>query len=274
IVEIGGNLKYYFPPGKVGPHDPVQAFFGGAGGPVWIAAGTSAEGRIEGEDAVIAPQAKLSGGGRILVWRPPAPPGAVAGERTRSGLRWTRRTAMDDPAADVLLLDTIGELSGLFAHAAVVFMGGTIAEKGGHNVLEPAMYGKPVIAGPHLENFRDIEEHFEKHQALLRIASGAGLADAVVRAASDTDLGQRALEAAQMQRGATARTVNAAMALYESKYPSDRRAQPGWMLLWMFSQIWRVSSARDRRLKQARARTLPVPVVSVGNITAGGTGKT
>ena len=48
-------------------------------------------------------------------------------------------------------------------------MGGTIADKGGHNILEPALFGKPIIAGPHLENFRDIAEHFEKHNALIRI---------------------------------------------------------------------------------------------------------
>ena len=62
---------------------------------------------------------------------------------------------------------------------------------GGHNILEPAMAGKPVIAGPHLENFREIEQHFETHNAVMRIATGAELADAVIRAAGDSELGRR-----------------------------------------------------------------------------------
>ena len=55
-----------------------------------------------------------------------------------------------------LLLDSIGELAGLFEHATVVFMGGTLARRGGHNILEPAFFGKPVIVGPHMENFAEI----------------------------------------------------------------------------------------------------------------------
>jgi tetraacyldisaccharide 4'-kinase len=64
------------------------------------------------------------------------------------------------------------------------------------------------------------------------------------------------------------------MELYHSRYPRDRPAQPVWMFLWCFAQIWRGASAVDRRRKRARLRRLPVPVISVGNITAGGTGKT
>ena len=53
----------------------------------------------------------------------------------------------------VLLLDSMGELAALFERATVVFMGGTLASRGGHNILEPAYFAKPVIAGPHMENF-------------------------------------------------------------------------------------------------------------------------
>ena len=110
----------------------------------------------------------------------------------RSGLRWARRSALRfSNNADVLLLDSIGELSGLFPYAAVVFMGGTLADRGGHNILEPAIFGKPVIVGPHMENFREIAEHFERHRAILRIESGEQLSEAVLSAASDTALGDR-----------------------------------------------------------------------------------
>ena len=70
----------------------------------------------------------------------------------------------------VLLLDSMGELGALFEHATVVFMGGTLASRGGHNILEPAYFGKPVIAGPHMENFAAIAEEFTSSGALVRIA--------------------------------------------------------------------------------------------------------
>src|SRR6185503_1783349 len=91
-----------------------------------------------------------------------------------------RRSAISG-TANVLLLDTIGELSGLFAIADVVFMGGTLAARGGHNILEPALFGKPVIVGPHMENFRAVAESFSRAGACVQIAGAAELAPAVAR---------------------------------------------------------------------------------------------
>jgi 3-deoxy-D-manno-octulosonic-acid transferase len=275
IVEIAGNLKYDFNPVPATPDSPVMQFLEAKdGNRVWIAASTSADESLEEEDFCIAAQRELSGWRLILAPRKPDRFERVAKKLEASGLSWTRRTALTDPAAGVLLLDSIGELGGLFAHADVVFMGGTLAHRGGHNILEPALFGKPVIAGPHLENFRDIEEHFETHGALLRIQEGAQMAGAIRQAARQPDLGRRAREAAFEQKGATARSGAAVTALYNSRYPIERPAQPVWALLCFFSLFWRWGSARDRRKKSARARRLPVPVVSVGNISAGGTGKT
>ncbi len=274
IVEIAGNLKYDFKPGALASDSPLLEFIDGATGPLWVAASTSSDDLLEEEDFVVAAQRALRGWRLVLAPRKPERFDTVARKLEAAGLRWTRRTSLHDPAADVLLLDSVGELSGVFAHADVVFMGGTLAEKGGHNILEPALFGRPVIAGPHLENFRDIEQHFEQHNALLRIQTGDGLAEAVLRAACDRGLGARALAAAEMQRGATARTAEAVMKLYDSRYPCERPAQPAFVFLWLFAQIWKAGSAWDRHLKRQRARRLPVPVVSVGNLTAGGTGKT
>jgi 3-deoxy-D-manno-octulosonic-acid transferase len=275
IVHVGGNLKYDIAPGAITADSPVIGFLNAVSGrPVWIAASTSSDDSIEEEDAVLAAQRELPGWRLIVAPRKPERFGPVADKIRNSGLSWTRRTALDNPAADILLLDSIGELSGVFGRADVVFMGGTLAQKGGHNILEPAFFGKPVIAGTHLENFRDIERHFMAHNALLRIASGADLANAIQRAASDPGFGERALAAASVHRGAAARTAHQLVGLYDTRYPSSRHAQPAWMFLWLFSQLWRAGSAYDRRRKRSRQRMLPVPVVSVGNITAGGTGKT
>jgi 3-deoxy-D-manno-octulosonic-acid transferase len=76
-------------------------------------------------------------------------------------LNWIARTALDESAktlrpGDVLLVDTVGELLKLYAAADVVFVGGSLVPVGGHNVLEAALLKKPVLFGPHMENFREI----------------------------------------------------------------------------------------------------------------------
>ncbi len=274
-VEAGGNLKYDFAPGTAPADSPAVRFIeADRHRPLWIAASTSADDYLAEEDFVIAAQRGLHGWRLIVAPRKPERFEEVAGRLARSGLRWTRRTALDDPNADVLLLDSVGELSGLFPYAKAVFMGGTLADRGGHNILEPAIFGKPVVAGPHLENFREIGEHFERRQAIRRITSGEDLRNAIAAAGADPALGERALAAAQEKRGAAAIAANAAMAVYDSVYPRQRHAQPAQTFLWLLSLIWRTGSAVDRRRKRAQARKLPVPVISVGNITVGGTGKT
>ena len=275
ITTTGGNLKYDFAPSAIAADSPVLRFIrAGGGNPLWIAASTAADDDIAEEDFVIAAQKALSGWRLIIAPRKPERFEDTARKLTESGLRFTLRTAMMDPSADILLLDSIGELSSLFGEANVVFMGGTLATRGGHNILEPAIFGKPVIVGPHMENFRDIAEHFAQQKAVLTIHSGQQLAAAVLAAFADKGLGPRAQAAAALQSGASVRFADSVMESYRSSCPGERRAQPQYAFLWSLSQIWRIASAWDRRRKRAQVRTLPVPVVSIGNITAGGTGKT
>jgi 3-deoxy-D-manno-octulosonic-acid transferase len=274
-VKVVGNLKYDFTPSTLPAGSPVLAFIQAhREQPLWIAASTSADDRISEENFVIAAQFELRGWSLIIAPRKPERFGAVAGLLEQSGLSWTRRSAFDNPHADVLLLDSIGELSALFPYATVVFVGGTLAERGGHNILEPAIFGKPIIVGPHMENFREIAGDFERSHAVLRIDSGSQLHDAVLSAASDPGLGDRARAAAEKKRGAAARAADEVLALYETSCPCERVAQPEHAFLWLFSLLWQVGSAMDRRAKTRRVVRLPVPVISVGNITTGGTGKT
>ena len=88
------------------------------------------------------------------------------------GFRVTRRTelAVDaEPRGDVVVLDTIGELARLYQIATVVFVGGSLVDAGGHNILEPAMFGKPIVFGPHMQNFAEIAEVFLTNRAALQV---------------------------------------------------------------------------------------------------------
>lgn len=275
ITANAGNLKYDFTAPDIAPDSPALRWLASDNTlPIWIAASTTADAALAEEDFVLAAQRQLHGWRLILAPRQPARFEAAAAKLAASGLRWTRRSALEDPAADILLLDSIGELAVLFAHAQVVFMGGTVAALGGHNILEPASFGKPVIAGPHLENFRDIEQHFTRRNAFLRIATPDQLPAAILAAAADPALGERARAAANEERGATARVAASITELAATHCPATRAPQPQFAFFWFFARLWQFFSARDRRAKQRRQRRLPVPVVSIGNITAGGTGKT
>jgi tetraacyldisaccharide 4'-kinase len=171
-----------------------------------------------------------------------------------------------------LLLDSMGELSGLFSRADVVFMGGTLAPRGGHNILEPAMFGKPIIVGPHMENFRDIADAFRSAGAMIEIESGSELASAVNALLQDrdraTDLGRRAKACSESQSGATTTAVAEIQRLYDDVVPRFRPGLPIVALL----HIWHWGTAINRRM--SRARKLHAPVISVGNLTMGGSGKT
>ena len=71
----------------------------------------------------------------------------------------------------MLLLDSLGELAQVYALASVVFVGGSLVPSGGHNILEPAVAGKAVVVGPHMENFQEIADQFRSESALVQVAS-------------------------------------------------------------------------------------------------------
>ena len=123
---------------------------------------------------------------------------------------YARRSSMKS-GADVLLLDSIGELASVFQHASVVFMGGTLVARGGHNILEPAAFAKPIVFGPHMENFREIRSLFMEANAAVEIRDSAELVTAVDRLLSDpraaADLGERARRVVEKNTGATERVL-------------------------------------------------------------------
>ena len=117
----------------------------------------------------------------------------------------------------MLLLDSLGELSQLYALASVVFVGGSLVPSGGHNILEPAVAGKPVVVGPHMENFQEIADQFRAEDAVVQVASAEELAGAVSSLLLDEgrrrQLGERARELVGRNRGAVARSAEALAAL-------------------------------------------------------------
>jgi 3-deoxy-D-manno-octulosonic-acid transferase len=129
-------------------------------------------------------------------------------------------------AADVILLDTIGELAALYRFAAVVFVGGSLVPHGGHNIIEPAAYSKPIIVGPHTENFHKIISDFARAEALVQVAAaGEGAQGSfmreVIRLLSDREfagaMGARARDILLKSRGATDCTIEAIKALPEAR---------------------------------------------------------
>ena len=218
----------------------------------------------------------------VLVPRKPERFDAAARKLDDAGVPFLRRSALGPADAlelpGVLLLDTIGELSGLFALADVVFMGGTLAARGGHNILEPALFARPVVMGPHMENFRDIARDFLAAGAAVEIGSPAALAPAVAALLADPararDIGRAALAAAEARRGATARAVAHTGKLLAACYPCRRPALAALLLLGPLARLWEWGGRLKRARALARRVRLPAPVISIGNITMGGTGKT
>jgi 3-deoxy-D-manno-octulosonic-acid transferase len=112
----------------------------------------------------------------------------------------------------IVLLDTIGELASVYSLASVAFVGGSLVPAGGHNPLEPAQFGVPIVMGPHYTNFVAITDSLRAHDA-LRIAEKEELAAALTALLSDRTaaeaMGARAREVFEQQAGATDRCVSA-----------------------------------------------------------------
>lgn len=111
----------------------------------------------------------------------------------------------------VFILDVIGQLFNYYSAADIVFMGGSLVEKGGHNIIEPASLKKPVIFGPHMFNFRDISELFLKNKAAIMINNYDELVAKLKEVLRDPlvagQLAKRAYEVIADNKGATAKTI-------------------------------------------------------------------
>ena len=165
----------------------------------------------------------------LLVPRHPERFAAVAQLAERQGFTVKRRSdpAPGSPAAEVLVLDTLGELSTAYSFATVAFVGGTLIPHGGQSIMEPALYARPIVVGPSMLNFPQIIDDFIERGGIVQIAAGetdkeaqkTQLTEAFARLLLDadarTEMGRAALSVFEGSQGATQFTVDHLAAIFE-----------------------------------------------------------
>ncbi|WP_027071501.1 lipid IV(A) 3-deoxy-D-manno-octulosonic acid transferase [Luteimonas sp. J29] len=213
-VTVTGNLKYDIAIDTAAVERTAAEFRERAGGrPAWIAAST----HPEEEAAVLAIHRRLRERwpDALLLWAPRHPERfrGVAQQAIDAGWRVaTRRlTRLPDAEDAVFVIDTLGELQRFYACADVAFVGGSLQDVGGHNLLEPAAVGVPVVTGPHLHNFTDIADRMQSAGA-LEVGADADAVGAAIEGLLE-DEGRRAamrdagLALVRDGRGAVRRTL-------------------------------------------------------------------
>ena len=179
---------------------------------------------LEGEEAMLLaawPKLLAAESGLALVLAPRHPERfeAVAELLERSSFSWRRRSAMGMRTAmgstalasgEIVLLDSIGELASVYSRSAVAFVGGSLIATGGHNPLEPAQFGVPVVMGEHYVNFRAIVEAMRMRKAMTIVAPGelaAEIAFLLRDREAAAEMGKHGQMVFEEQAGATGRTA-------------------------------------------------------------------
>ncbi len=212
IVEVSGNVKFDFEPDTAPLEIAPKLEQLIAGRNVLVLGST-----MEGEDEAFLPELErfLAEHHAFVIIAPRKPERfeLVAGLLATSPFRFVRRSEIDkhEGAADVLLLDTFGELAKVYRYATAAFVGGTLVPIGGHNPIEPAAAGVPVCFGPSMSNFREIAQVFLAHEAAVQVRDAAEAIDFAGamfdNAAMQRAWGERARQTVLQNRGASERTA-------------------------------------------------------------------
>ncbi len=121
-----------------------------------------------------------------------------------------------DKPRELVILDTIGDLAAVYGVADVAFVGGSLVKRGGHNPLEPAQFGVPVVMGPSYENFRDIVSSLEKANAIRIVQNSEELQSTIAELLANPKaaraMGERGRSVFEKQQGATGRAIEAILA--------------------------------------------------------------
>ena len=221
-VRVTGNLKFHFRPeaGVLERGAEIRRAIGQAR-PVWIAASTH---EPEENVALHAHRRVLAGRDDALLIIAPRHRERFAAVRAllgRSGLKTGVRSTDGFPprGAQVFLLDSLGEMNAFYAASDVAFVGGSIARVGGHNLLEPAAFGLPVLAGPHLFQTRDTARLLSEAGALFSVHDAGELAGRLARLLDSEDALRSAGEAARSCLAAGEDVLEETLALIEPFLP-------------------------------------------------------
>jgi 3-deoxy-D-manno-octulosonic-acid transferase len=219
-VTVTGSLKFdslEATAGQTRSRERVLRYFRfPAPRPVWVAGST-----MKGEEAIVLRvfrRLKASQPAAVLVLAPRHPErfDDVVAMAQQEGFRTVRRSELPidaEPRADVVVLDTLGELAAVYQVGTLVFVGGSLVPTGGHNILEPAVFGRPVVFGPHMHNFAEIAAAFVAADAGVQVASEGAFEDEVLALMADpvrrARLGAAARALVDANRGAKGRTLEA-----------------------------------------------------------------
>jgi 3-deoxy-D-manno-octulosonic-acid transferase len=220
-VTVTGSLKFDSlqvptPVSHGKPRERVLRFFRVSPSRVVIVAGSTMKNE---EHAVLRAFARIKtlapGSLLILAPRHPARFEEVELLAREEGFVTARRSDLPidaDPRADVVVLDTLGELAQVYQLATAVFVGGSLADYGGHNILEPAVFGKPIVFGPHMQNFKEIADAFLSNDAAVQVQSDRELDETLLALLTDpvrrASLGAAARALVEANRGAKTKTLD------------------------------------------------------------------
>lgn len=210
IVETSGNVKFDYVPDDRPLEIAPRLLSLIAGRKVLILGST-----MQGEDeAMIGELERFIAEKNAFVIIAPRKPERfeiVAALLATAKIRFVRRSNWNNGPADVLLLDTFGELSKVYLFATAAFVGGSLVPTGGHNPIEPAAVGVPVCFGPYMSNFREIASVFLRDGGAIEAKSAAEVFDFASRMfdseAAQHDMSERARKTVEQNRGAAARTA-------------------------------------------------------------------
>jgi len=148
----------------------------------------------------------------------------------RGGWNVARRTELRvdaEPRHDIVVLDTIGELAQLYQVATAVFVGGSLVDQGGHNILEPAVFGKAIVFGPYMQNFAEIARAFLDNDAAIQVRTPRELEHALLGLLNDSvrraGLGAAARALVEANRGARTKTMMAIAQIMPPQNPGNVR---------------------------------------------------
>ena len=208
-VTVTGNIKF-----DLKSSDKGIGFMENWGGPVLLAGSTRTGEESPVLDVYKRLRERYPGLKLVLAPRHLDRLRDVEGILKEKGIQFVRRSEVSEKVeSPILLLDTLGELASFYKYGTIVFIGGSLIPVGGHNPIEAALYGRPVLFGPHMENFRDSARILEESGGGARVNDTEELMSWFDRLLSDSGLrqtmGNNARQAILKNQGATERILEA-----------------------------------------------------------------